>query len=78
MTMFERIRKLFSRSAKNPPPESAEVIGADLDYALATYTDLLDAGCKFPVAIEAAEERIADLRERYQQAKLEHLEDWSR
>jgi hypothetical protein len=55
----------------------AETLGTDLDYALQTYAELLANDCEDRVVLEAAAERIADLREQYQVAKLNKISEWS-
>lgn len=77
--MFRRIKNFFLRPRARLADENIdlEIIGDDLDNALRTYADLRDSDCRDALTMDAALERIADLRERYQQSKLDHLQDWS-
>jgi len=49
--------------------DDLECIGMSLDSALETYSDLLDNNCRDSVVMDAAWERVNDLRELYRKAK---------
>lgn len=59
---------------RKPEPEfdwrnDLECIGMKLDNALETYSDLLDNSCRDAIVMDAAWERVNDLREHYRKAK---------
>lgn len=74
--MFEKIKNLFHQ----PRLTETDVIeiqfeqaGADLDNALYVYSQLLDNNCRDSLALDAAHERIDDLREQYRKLKEEKV-----
>ena len=71
--MFEHWRKLFPGNPEpEPEPLDAEVIAGRLDLALNNYSELLDS--RDAPILEIARDRILDLHQQYQAAKLRELE----